>query len=44
MLSLCANMSETGDVRAAQEATYERTCWVIRDYFGLAGTRPQLVG
>jgi ketose-bisphosphate aldolase len=37
-------LSKTGDVRAAQEATYERTCWVIRDYFGLAGTRSQLVG
>lgn len=37
-------LSETGDVRAAQDATYERTCWVIRDYFGLAGTRSQLVG
>lgn len=37
-------LSETGDVRAAQDATYERTCWVIRDYFGLAGTRSRLVG
>ncbi len=29
----------SGDVAAAQEAVYDRTCWLIRDYFGLAGTR-----
>jgi hypothetical protein len=31
-------------VTAAQDAVYERTCWVLRDYFGLAGTRKLLVG
>jgi fructose-bisphosphate aldolase class II len=30
-------------VPAAQAAVYERTCWLLRDYFGLAGTRGQLV-
>jgi ketose-bisphosphate aldolase len=34
----------TESVEAAQEATFERTCWVVRDYFGLAGTRKQVVG
>jgi ketose-bisphosphate aldolase len=33
----------TGSVTAAQEAVYERTCWVIRDYFGLAGTASKLM-
>ncbi len=35
-------LRETGRVSAAQDAVYERTCWLIRDYFGLAGAR-QLV-
>ncbi|MEW5957839.1 MAG: class II fructose-bisphosphate aldolase [Chloroflexota bacterium] len=29
----------TGHQAAAQEATYERTGWLLRDYFSLAGTR-----
>jgi fructose-bisphosphate aldolase class II len=29
----------SGDVTAAQEAVYERTSWLIRDYFNLTGTR-----
>jgi ketose-bisphosphate aldolase len=29
----------SGSVAAAQDAVYERTSWVIRDYFGLSGTR-----
>ena len=33
----------TGSVTAAQDAVYERTCWVIRDYFGLAGTAGRLL-
>lgn len=33
---------ETGSVAAAQEAVYQRTCSLIRDYFELAGTRKQL--
>jgi fructose-bisphosphate aldolase class II len=35
---------ESGSVAAAQEAVYERTDWLLRDYFGLAGTRQRLVG
>jgi len=31
-------------VAAAQDAVYERTCWLIRNYFGLAGTRRLVTG
>ena len=31
-------------VTAAQDAVYERTCWLIRNYFGLAGTRRLVTG
>jgi fructose-bisphosphate aldolase class II len=34
----------TGSVAKAQDACYDRTCWVLRDYFGIAGDRAQLVG
>ena len=34
----------TPDKVETRVGIYERTCWVIRDYFGLAGTRSQLVG
>lgn len=34
----------TGSIAKAQDACYERTCWVIRDYFGIAGDRAQLLG
>jgi fructose-bisphosphate aldolase class II len=34
----------TGSIAKAQDACYERTCWVIRDYFGIAGDRAQLMG
>jgi fructose-bisphosphate aldolase class II len=37
-------LRESGSVAAAQEAVYERTGWLLRDYFGLAGTRQRLVG
>lgn len=33
----------TGSIAKAQDACYERTCWVIRDYFGIAGDRVQLM-
>ncbi|HNR35247.1 MAG TPA: class II fructose-bisphosphate aldolase [Candidatus Hydrogenedentes bacterium] len=36
-------LSETNDLAKAQEACYERTRWVIADYFGIAGTRRQLL-
>jgi len=32
-------LRESGSVTAAQDAVYERTGWLIRDYFGLSGTR-----
>lgn len=37
-------LRESSSVAAAQDAVYERTCWLIRDYFGLAGTRELVVG
>lgn len=36
-------LKETGDLAAAQDAVYNRTCWLLKDYFGLAGTRQQLI-
>jgi fructose/tagatose bisphosphate aldolase len=30
-------------LRQAQDVVYERTCWLIRDYFGLAGIRSLVV-
>ncbi len=36
-------LGESGSVAAAQDAVYERTCWLIRDYFGLAGARKLVV-
>jgi fructose-bisphosphate aldolase, class II len=38
-----ATLRMTGSVSAAQDAVYERTCWVIRDYFGLSGTAERLM-
>jgi len=39
-----AALRESGSVAAAQDAVYDRTCWLIRDYFGLAGTKRLVVG
>ena len=36
-------LAASGSVSAAQEAVYERTSWLLRDYFGVAGTRRQIV-
>ena len=33
----------SGTVATAQKAVYERTSWMIRDYFGLTGTRKLVV-
>ena len=33
-----AVLRETGDVAAAQEAVYQRTSWLLDDFFGWAGT------
>jgi hypothetical protein len=32
-------LGESGSVVVAQDAVYDRTSWLIRDYFDLAGTR-----
>ncbi len=37
-------LRETGDVAAAQEAVYQRTCWLIRDFFGWAGQAGLIAG
>lgn len=37
-------LRESGSVAAAQGAVYERTCRLIRDYFGLAGARKLVTG
>jgi ketose-bisphosphate aldolase len=39
-----STLRTTGDVAAAQAAVYDRACWMIRDYFGLAGTASKLLG
>jgi fructose-bisphosphate aldolase class II len=35
-------LAQTGDVAAAQSAVYERTCWLIREWLGLAGLHSRL--
>ena len=37
-------LRETGALSSAQDAVFDRTCWLIRDYFGLSGTRERVVG
>ena len=34
-----AQIRETGNVSSAQKAVYDRTTWLIRDYYGLSGIR-----
>ena len=34
----------SGTITAAQDAVHERTSWLIRDYFGVAGSRELVVG
>ncbi len=34
-----AALKETGSVLKAQQAVYDRTTWVVRDYLGIAGIR-----
>ncbi|MFW6135535.1 MAG: class II fructose-bisphosphate aldolase [Chloroflexota bacterium] len=36
-------LEESGSVGDAQEAVYERTAWLIEDYFGVGGTRALLI-
>jgi hypothetical protein len=35
---------QSADIDAAQTACYERTRWLLSDYFGLSGTRAQVFG
>ncbi len=35
-------LTETGSVAKAQQAVYERTVWVLRDYLGIAGIRERV--
>jgi fructose-bisphosphate aldolase class II len=37
-------LGDSGSVSVAQEAVYERACWLIRDYFGLAGIQRAVAG
>jgi fructose-bisphosphate aldolase class II len=37
-------LQESGRVALAQEAVYERTRWLLREYFGLSGTRAVVMG
>jgi len=37
-------LRETGSVKAAQTAVYQRTSWLIGEYFGWAGTRDRVLG
>lgn len=37
-------LRETGATASAQDAVYERTSWLLKDYFNLAGTRALIVG
>ncbi len=39
-----STLRESDRVSTAQDAVYERTGWLIRDYFGLAGTRKLVAG
>jgi ketose-bisphosphate aldolase len=33
----------TDSISEAQKATYERTCWLLRDYFAISGTRDKVM-
>lgn len=37
-------LEASGSISKAQDAVYERTKWLIGDYFGLKGTQPVLAG
>ena len=38
-----SNLQSSGKVSAAQDAVYERTCWLIGEYFGLKDIQPMLI-
>jgi len=37
-------IGQSGDTALAQQACYQRTCWMLKDYYGLSGTRDQVFG
>jgi len=37
-------LRHSGDTAQAQQACYQRTRWLLKDYFGLSGTRQQVFG
>jgi fructose-bisphosphate aldolase class II len=37
-------LQQTSDIQAAQDAVYERTSWLLSDYFQLAGSRATVSG
>lgn len=39
-----SSMRERSNVAAAQMAVYERTTWLLREYYGLSGIRPCVTG
>lgn len=39
-----SSLSHSGSIPTAQQAVFDRTCWLLRDYFALAGTRESVVG
>ena len=39
-----ASIRESRRISTAQESVYKHTCWLIRDYFGLSGTRDAVAG
>ncbi|MBN1681392.1 MAG: class II fructose-bisphosphate aldolase [Anaerolineae bacterium] len=36
-------LRDSGRIGEARQAVYDRTCWLIRDYYGLAGTRQTII-
>jgi fructose/tagatose bisphosphate aldolase len=38
------SLRETENIAAAQEALYERTSWLIKDFYGVAGIRKLVSG
>ena len=37
-----ATLKETKSIAKAQQAVYERTMWVLKDYLGIAGVRKKV--
>ncbi|MGC9349908.1 MAG: class II fructose-bisphosphate aldolase [Anaerolineae bacterium] len=39
-----AGLRAGGTIEAAKAAVYERTCWLLRDYYGVSGSRSVVAG